>query len=94
LTVRDVEEAVRARAELEQAGGEGDGDAPASRPKSPARSRQREPGVLELEELLADFLETRVAIQGRGGRGKVVIEYADLEDLERIYRRIAAGPTV
>ena len=92
LTVRDVEDAVRARAELEAVG---EGGAPVEAEARPAsRARQRDPGVLELEELLADFLETRVAIQGAGGRGKVVIEYADLEDLERIYRRIAAGPTV
>ena len=38
-------------------------------------------------------IQRRVAIQGGAGRGKVLIEYADLEDLERIYRRIAAGPT-
>jgi ParB family transcriptional regulator, chromosome partitioning protein len=94
LTVRDVEDAVRARAELEQARGESDADAPPAKGKGAARSRQRDPGLLELEELLADFLETRVAIQGGAGRGKVLIEYADVEDLERIYRRIAAGPTV
>ena len=46
---------------------------------------------MELEELLADFLETRVAISAGKSRGKVLIEFADLEDLERIYRRIAAG---
>ena len=93
LTVREVEDAVRARAELEAMTEEGAEGQPA-RAKAAPRSRQRDPGLLELEGLLADFLETRVAIQGSGGRGKVVIEYADLEDLERIYRRIAAGPTV
>ena len=52
----------------------------------------RDPGLLELEELLADFLATRVGDQaGSGGRGKLVIEFADLEDLERIYRQIAAA---
>lgn len=97
LTVRELEEAVRLRNEL-AAGGEPDtGEATGGTPGS-ARSRAAgagrrgaDPSLLELEELLADFLETRVAISGGKGRGKVVIEFADLEDLERIYRRIAAG---
>jgi ParB family chromosome partitioning protein len=91
LTVRDVEEAIRSRSDLE-------GGAPASRaargPGAPSTTSSRDPGLLELEELLASFLDTRVTIQGGTGKGKVVIEFADLEDLERIYRRIAAGPAV
>jgi ParB family chromosome partitioning protein len=52
-------------------------------------TRLRPPGLLELEELLAEHLETRVGVQMGAKRGKVTIEFADLEDLERIYRRIA-----
>ena len=44
--------------------------------------------LLELEELLADQLDTRVKINMGPKRGRVVIEFADLEDLERIYRRM------
>jgi len=78
LTVRDTEEAVRQR------------NGPA-RPPSPASgeapgSKLRAPGLLELEELLADQLDTRVKIDLGPKRGRVVIEFADLEDLERIYR--------
>ena len=51
-------------------------------------TRLRPPGLLELEELLAEHLETRVGVQMGAKRGKVTIEFADLEDLERIYRRI------
>lgn len=51
-------------------------------------TRLRPPGLLELEELLADHLETRVGVQMGTKRGKVTIDFADLEDLERIYRRI------
>jgi ParB family chromosome partitioning protein len=51
-------------------------------------TRLRPPGLLELEELLADFLSTRVAVQMGAKKGKVTIEFADLEDLERIYRRM------
>ena len=63
----------------------------------PARSRARPsrergasglrpPGLLELEELLGDHLETRVTITMGSARGKVVVEFSTLEDLERIYR--------
>jgi ParB family chromosome partitioning protein len=52
-------------------------------------TRLRPPGLLELEQLLADQLDTRVGVQMGAKRGKVTIEFADLADLERIYRRIA-----
>lgn len=51
-------------------------------------TRLRPPGLLELEELLAEHLETRVSVQMGAKRGKMTVEFADLEDLERIYRRI------
>jgi len=34
------------------------------------------------------YLDTRVAVKMGGKRGKVIIEFATLEDLERIYRRV------
>lgn len=46
----------------------------------------RPPGVVELEELLAAHLNTRVRVEMNRNRGKVTIEFAGLEDLERIYR--------
>jgi ParB family transcriptional regulator, chromosome partitioning protein len=45
-----------------------------------------EPGVLELEELLATHLETRVKVELQQRRGRVIVEFANLDDLERIYR--------
>jgi len=51
-------------------------------------TRLRPPGLLELEQLLADALDTRVTVQMGAKRGKVSIDFADLEDLERIYRLI------
>jgi hypothetical protein len=33
-----------------------------------------------------------VSVSLAGGRGKVVIEFADLDDLERIYRTMIEGP--
>ncbi len=51
--------------------------------------------VLELEEILEDLFSTRVKVDFLSSdpsiqRGKVVIEFASLEDLERIYKVILA----
>jgi ParB family chromosome partitioning protein len=46
----------------------------------------RPPGILELEELLSNHLDTRVKVNLGNRKGRVVIEFATLEDLERIYR--------
>ena len=52
----------------------------------------RPPGVHDLEELLEDRLNTLVKVDMGGKRGKLVIEFATLDDLERIYR-IIVGET-
>lgn len=49
----------------------------------------RPPGLLELENLLAEFLQTKVGVTMAGKRGKITIDFADLADLERIYRTMA-----
>jgi ParB family chromosome partitioning protein len=51
-------------------------------------TKLRPPGLLELEHLLADHLSTRVSVTMGDKKGKVVIEFADLEDLERIYHHM------
>lgn len=91
-TVRAIEQAVR--------GGDGAvAEAPGTAPSptgggagaidgaglTPA-TQLRPPGLLELEELLADRLDTRVSVSMGAKRGRVTIDFADLEDLERIYR--------
>jgi ParB family chromosome partitioning protein len=53
-------------------------------------TRLRPPGLLELENLLAEHLDTRVSVQMAAKKGRVVIEFADLEDLERIYRAMTS----
>jgi len=78
LSVRAVEEAVRQHNQLSAE------EEAAASPKRQARLRP--PGILELEELLADHLGTRVKVDMGAKKGKVVIEFATLEDLERIYR--------
>jgi ParB family chromosome partitioning protein len=79
-SVRQVEEAVRGRGSAEK------------RERAPAAPKLRPPGLLELEQLLADHLDTRVAITMGAGRGRLTVEFADLEDLERIYRAMTEAP--
>ena len=91
LSVRAVEEAVREHQgetkPATPAGGANEDGADAT------RRRLRPPGLLELEELLGDHLETRVKISMGSARGKVVVEFSTLEDLERIYRLMTDGAT-
>lgn len=93
LTVRDIEELLRDDAPETHE----DGAVPApARPGPTAESvgETTDPGVLELEELLAARLETRVKVQLGKGPGRLVVEFADLDDLERIYRVITPPGTV
>jgi ParB family transcriptional regulator, chromosome partitioning protein len=90
LSVRDVEEAVRARAEL-AAGRPADPAGDGGPPPAPQPTKLRPPGLLELEELLAEHLDTRVAISMGAGKGRLQIDFADLEDLERLYRVMTEG---
>jgi ParB family chromosome partitioning protein len=75
LSVRAVEDAVRDRDQR--------GQKAASRAKS---GKLRPPGLLELEQLLSAHLDTRVKVEMGASKGRVTIEFATLEDLERIYR--------
>jgi ParB family transcriptional regulator, chromosome partitioning protein len=100
LTVRAVEEAVRARTQPDEPDPVPDltlveGDKPVRDvpqpvedvPVAPAGPRRLPPpGLLELEELLSSHLNTRVKVDMSTKRGKVVVDFATLEDLERIYK--------
>jgi ParB family chromosome partitioning protein len=99
LTVRAVEELVRqGGAELRvvpdapetaepapSTDGMTSGTTP-SASRRPAVRKLPEPGVLELEDLLSTYLNTRVRVDIQNRRGRLVVEFATLEDLERIYR--------
>jgi ParB family transcriptional regulator, chromosome partitioning protein len=97
LSVRDLEAMVKERLDLEaELAGEGepaaetsdDGPVAGSDEDAEDQPKLRPPGLLELEELLASRLDTRVSIAMSAKRGKVTIDFANLEDLERIYRLI------
>jgi ParB family transcriptional regulator, chromosome partitioning protein len=55
-----------------------------------ARSRVDRPAaILEIEKRLSDMLDTRVNVEVGRRRGKITIEFAGLEDLDRIWRAFA-----
>jgi len=86
LTVRDVEERVKL------AGGKIDEEKPQSGSTGAIRTDSVRPAaLLELEELLSDHLDTRVQVAMGARKGRIVIEFARLEDLERIYRVMVDG---
>jgi ParB family transcriptional regulator, chromosome partitioning protein len=45
--------------------------------------------VAELEQLLEDYLNTRVHVDLKGRNGRIIIDFADLDDLERLYVAIS-----
>ncbi len=95
LSVRETEDAVREH----DADGEPAAPAPAAACEpaeaTPRTSRSPrslpEPGFLELERLLSDHLDTRVSIISGAGTGKMTVQFADLADLERIYKAMVGS---
>ncbi len=96
LTVRDVERLIKGEpltsdpapaAEEEAAPAE---DPPSAKKSKSSPGTTRAPAVLELERMLSDRLDTSVGVSLGAKKGKIVIDYADLDDLERIYRIIAS----
>ena len=77
MSVRQVEEAVHL--------GE-TGSAPATREK---RATPRSPAAAELQARLSDYFETRVKVDLGRRKGKIVVEFGSLDDLERIVEIMA-----
>jgi ParB family transcriptional regulator, chromosome partitioning protein len=75
LSVRAVEEIVAVGSEE-------------SAPRRPARSAARPtaPGLRHLADRLSDLFETRVKVELGRSKGKIVVEFATVDDLERIVK--------
>lgn len=81
LSVRAIEELVAV----------GDTERPAARVRGRSTSPQA-PALAELAARLADKWDTRVKVQAGKDRGKLIVEFASLEDLERIVALIDPTP--
>jgi ParB family chromosome partitioning protein len=90
LTVRAIEDEIRKLQESLSVG-QTPGSTNGRTRRGGGSRRLPEPGLLELEELLAAFLNTRVKVDLTNRKGRLVIEFATLEDLERIYRTMVSS---
>ncbi|MFC5187086.1 ParB/RepB/Spo0J family partition protein [Actinomadura harenae] len=81
LSVRAVEEIIALR--------EADDDEPAE-PRARGK-RPVAPALKHLADRLSDRYETRVRVDMGRNKGKIVVEFASLEDLDRIIKSMAPG---
>ncbi len=91
MSVRALEEAVRVRTELAQGRTGKQTSAKVSTQAGTTSASERPAGLLELEALLGSQLDTNVSIDLGSKRGRIVIDFADLADLERIYLAMAVA---
>jgi ParB family chromosome partitioning protein len=91
-TVRGVEDAVRDALGMPKPTPKptSTGGKPSTRPTGVTPLRP--PGLMELESLLSDHLQTSVSVSMAGKHGRITIDFADLADLERIYRAMTEAP--
>ncbi|MFE2282654.1 ParB/RepB/Spo0J family partition protein [Streptomyces sp. NPDC059443] len=82
LSVRAVEEIVALM---------GSESSSAVKPKGPRAGARVSPALSELATRLSDRFETRVKVDLGQKRGKITVEFASMEDLERILGTLAPG---
>ncbi len=63
-------------------------------PQSPKRKPMQMPGLRDVAETLSDRLDTRVTVSLGKRKGKIVVEFGSVEDLERIVALVAKNASV
>lgn len=81
LSVRSVEEIVSLG-----------GDKPASQARKPTGAKPVAPALRHLSDRLSDLFETRVKVEMGRSKGKIVVEFATIDDLERIVKAMSPAP--
>ena len=61
-------------------------DTPAREPRRPRASQPEQPALREVANRLSDTLDTRVKVELGKRKGRIVVEFASVEDLERIIK--------
>jgi ParB family chromosome partitioning protein len=67
------------------------GARPAKKSRRPSAATPVAPALKDLADRLSDIFETRVKVELGQRRGKIVVEFATLDDLERIVRSMSPG---
>ncbi|MFC9589259.1 ParB/RepB/Spo0J family partition protein [Streptomyces sp. NPDC056944] len=83
LSVRSVEEIVSLMGSEEPAS--------AVKPKGPRAGARVSPALTDLASRLSDRFETRVKVDLGQKKGKIVVEFASMDDLDRILSSLAPG---
>jgi ParB family transcriptional regulator, chromosome partitioning protein len=79
LSVRTVEEIVSL----------GSDDSPAKAARRPATAKPVAPALRHLSDRLSDMFETRVKVEMGRNKGKITVEFATIDDLERIVKAMS-----
>jgi ParB family transcriptional regulator, chromosome partitioning protein len=79
LSVRTVEEIVSL----------GDAEQRDASPRKPATAKPVAPALRHLSDRLSDLFETRVKVEMGRNKGKIVVEFATIDDLERIVKAMS-----
>jgi ParB family chromosome partitioning protein len=79
LSVRTVEEIVSIHE-----------DKPTKKPRAATQAEPVAPAIRHLSERLSDLFETRVKVEmGKKNKGKIVVEFSTIDDLERIVKAMS-----
>jgi len=87
LSVRSVEEIVSVRS-VKEIIALGD-DTSAGQSRKPATAKPVAPALRHLSDRLSDLFETRVKVEMGQRKGKIVVEFATIDDLERIVKAMS-----
>jgi ParB family chromosome partitioning protein len=82
LSVRTVEEIVSIHE-----------DEPTKKPRAATRAKPFAPAIHHLSERLSDLFETRVKVEMGKNKGKIVVEFSTIDDLERIVKAMSPEAT-
>jgi ParB family transcriptional regulator, chromosome partitioning protein len=82
LSVRTVEEIVTI----------GDGEPARAAARKPVTAKPVAPALRHLSDRLSDLFETKVKVEMGQKKGKIVVEFATIDDLERIVKAMSPDP--
>lgn len=86
MSVRQAEDLVRRAVGISEKSGEDGSDGAERSDRAASIGHTRPAALLELEDLLGSHLDTSVHVSMGKAKGRMVIEFADIEDLKRIYQ--------